>query len=42
MRTPRHGIVVLAFGRSLYALGGGNKPGHASAVSTAEVTRLTR
>ena len=37
MRTPRHGMAVAAIGRSLYALGGAPKPGHASAVATAEV-----
>ena len=42
MRTPRHGIVVAALGSSLYALGGAPRPGHASAVATAEVLRLTR
>ncbi len=42
MRSPRHGIAVAAVGRSLYALGGAPKPGHASAVATAEATRLVR
>jgi non-specific serine/threonine protein kinase len=42
MRTPRHGIAVAAIGRSLYALGGAPKPGHASAVGTAEVIRVGR
>jgi non-specific serine/threonine protein kinase len=42
MRTPRHGIVLEAIGRTLYALGGANKPGHASAVATAERLRLRR
>ena len=32
MRTPRHGIAVAAIGRSLYALGGAPRPGHASAI----------
>jgi len=42
MRTPRHGLAVEAIGSSLYALGGAKRPGHASAVADAEVTRLTR
>jgi len=42
MRTPRHGLDVEAVGGALYALGGATKAGHASAVDTAEVTRLTR
>ena len=42
MRTPRHGLSVDAIGRSLYALGGAPKPGHASAVGTAEVTQAPR
>ena len=42
MRTPRHGLSVEAIGNSLYAFGGAQRPGHASAVTTAEVTRLTR
>jgi hypothetical protein len=42
MRTPRHGMSVVAIGRSLYALGGAPRPGHASAVSTAEVLRVER
>jgi hypothetical protein len=42
MRTPRHGIAVAAIDRSLYALGGAPRPGHASASGTAEVFRLTR
>jgi hypothetical protein len=42
MRTPRHGIAVAAIDRSLYALGGAPRPGHASASGTAEVLRLTR
>ena len=41
MRTPRHGLAVAAIGRSLYALGGAPRPGHASASATAEVLRLT-
>jgi serine/threonine protein kinase len=40
MRTPRHGIVVEPIDRSVYAFGGAPKPGHASAVADAEVTRL--
>ena len=40
MRTPRHGIAVAAIGRSLYALGGATRPGHASAVGTAEAHEL--
>ena len=42
MRTPRHGLDVEAIGTSIYALGGATKPGHASAVDTAEITRLAR
>jgi non-specific serine/threonine protein kinase len=42
MRTPRHGLDVEAIGDALYALGGATRPGHASAVDDAEVTRLTR
>jgi non-specific serine/threonine protein kinase len=42
MRTPRHGLVVAAIDRSLYSLGGAPRPGHASAVGTAEVLRLRR
>jgi non-specific serine/threonine protein kinase len=42
MRTPRHGLVVISLGRSLYALGGATRPGHATATATAEVLRLTR
>jgi hypothetical protein len=40
MRSPRHGMAVAAIGRSLYALGGAPKPGHASAVATAEALEL--
>ncbi len=40
MRTPRHGIAVAAIDRSLYALGGAPRPGHASASATAEALRL--
>jgi hypothetical protein len=35
-------VVLLAIGRSLYAFGGGRKPGHDSATDTAQVLRLTR
>jgi non-specific serine/threonine protein kinase len=42
MRTPRHGIAVVALDRSLYALGGATRPGHASASGTAEALRLRR
>jgi non-specific serine/threonine protein kinase len=36
MRTPRHGITAAAIGRTVYALGGATRPGHATAVTTAE------
>ena len=42
MRTPRHGIAVSALGRSLYALGGAPRPGHASAAATAEFLQTAR
>jgi hypothetical protein len=42
MRTPRHGVAVAVIDRSLFALGGAPKPGHASAVATAEVLGLER
>jgi hypothetical protein len=34
MRTPRHGLGVVAFGARVYAIGGGPQPGlHVSAVN---------
>ena len=36
MRTPRHGITAAAIGRTVYALGGATRPGHATAAATAE------
>jgi hypothetical protein len=42
MRTPRHGIAVAALDRTLYALGGAPRPGHASASATAEALGLMR
>jgi non-specific serine/threonine protein kinase len=40
MRTPRHGISVVAIDRSLYSLGGAPRPGHASATAAAEALSL--
>ena len=42
LRDPRHGVVVVSIGRSLYAFGGWRKPGHDSATDTSQVLRLTR
>ena len=33
---------MVAIGRTLYSLGGAQKPGHATASATAEVLRLKR
>jgi hypothetical protein len=40
MKTPRHGMGVVAIGSSVYAVSGSPRPTHAEASSTAEVLDL--
>ena len=40
MRTPRHGIGVVAVGSSVYALAGARQPSHAASSAVAEVLDL--
>jgi non-specific serine/threonine protein kinase len=41
MKTPRHGMAVLAVGNTIYAIDGAGAPGHTDSVNTNEAIDVT-
>jgi non-specific serine/threonine protein kinase len=41
MKTPRHGLAVLAIGNTIYTVDGAGAPGHTDSVPTNEAIDLS-
>ena len=41
MKTPRHGMAVLAIGNTVYAIVGAGAPGHTDSLTTNEAVDVT-
>src|SRR5204862_3592547 len=41
MKTPRHGLAVLAVNNTIYTIGGAGAPGHTDSVNTNEAVDMT-